>query len=183
MGVFRAFEIPTCGSHQGDVLTHWVPVTPYGIVEPNPMWHNDAVWRHIIWSALVQVMVCWLVTPSHYLNHCCLITNEVLWHLPTCQSMLLVVIAHCVSQAMTLLMTQTIGWHLQQMPWKPYRCVSQNHLSCLSFTKKTPTHRAVYQDCVGKPCRLGKPSHLANCTKEINQPFNLANRLLILMAV
>ena len=36
-------------------------------------------WRwHGIWSSLVQVMAWCLMAPSHYLNQCCLIINEVL---------------------------------------------------------------------------------------------------------
>ena len=36
----------------------------------NSLWHNDAIWRHISGSALVQVISCCLTAPSHYLNQC-----------------------------------------------------------------------------------------------------------------
>ena len=46
-------------------LTHWGLVTK---------------WRRRSWSTLVQVMVCCLTAPSHYLNQCWLIISNVLWH-------------------------------------------------------------------------------------------------------
>ena len=45
-----------------------------------------ALWHHILWqrsgSILVQIMVCCLVAPSHYLNQCILIICKVLRHSP-----------------------------------------------------------------------------------------------------
>ena len=48
--------------------------------EFNPLGPNDAMWRWRSWSTLVQVMVCCLTAPSHYLNQCWLIISKVLWH-------------------------------------------------------------------------------------------------------
>ena len=46
----------------------------------NSLWCGDAIWCHRSWPTLVQVMVCCLMPPSHYLNHCWPIISEVLWH-------------------------------------------------------------------------------------------------------
>ena len=48
----------------------------------NSLWPSDAIWRHRSGSTLVQIMVCCLTAPSHYLNQCWLIISEVLWHSP-----------------------------------------------------------------------------------------------------
>ena len=48
----------------------------------NSVWSSDTVRRHRIWLALVQAMACCLTAPSHYLNQCWLMINEVLWHSP-----------------------------------------------------------------------------------------------------
>ena len=40
------------------------------------LWPSDAIWRHGSWSTLVQVMVCCLTAPSHYLNQCWLIITH-----------------------------------------------------------------------------------------------------------
>ena len=45
------------------------------------LWPSDATWQHRSGSTLAQVMACCLTAPSHYLNQCWLINNEVLWHL------------------------------------------------------------------------------------------------------
>ena len=39
-----------------------------------------ATWWHISESTLVQVMVCCLTAPSHYLNQYLHVINKVLWH-------------------------------------------------------------------------------------------------------
>ena len=46
----------------------------------NSLWPSDAIWRWRSWSTLVQVMVCCLMAPSHYLNQRWLIISKVLWH-------------------------------------------------------------------------------------------------------
>ena len=51
-----------------DELSHWGLVTPYGDID--------------LKSTLAQVIACCLMAPSYYLNQCCLITSEVLWHSP-----------------------------------------------------------------------------------------------------
>ena len=42
--------------------------------------HSDTIWQHRSASTLAQVMACCLMAPSHYLNQCWLLINEVLWH-------------------------------------------------------------------------------------------------------
>ena len=41
---------------------------------------NDAIWRHRSGSTMAQVMACWLMVPSHYLNQYWIIISEVLRH-------------------------------------------------------------------------------------------------------
>ena len=48
----------------------------------NSLWPSDTIWHHKIQSTLVQFMAWCLMAPSHYLNQCWLIINEVLWHPP-----------------------------------------------------------------------------------------------------
>ena len=66
-----------------DMHTHW---------HVNSLWHSDAIWQLRSGSTLVQLMVCCLMAPSHYLNQCWLInwlrgmhpraiSQEVLWEL------------------------------------------------------------------------------------------------------
>ena len=44
----------------------------------NLLWPSDVIW----WSGstLAQVMVCYLMVPSHSLSQCWLIISETLWH-------------------------------------------------------------------------------------------------------
>ena len=46
----------------------------------NTLWPSDATWRQEPMSTLVQIMVCCLMTPSHYLHQFWLLISEVLWH-------------------------------------------------------------------------------------------------------
>ena len=46
------------------------------------LWPSDTIWRHRSGSTLVQVMARCRQAPSHYLNQCCLLINELLWHSP-----------------------------------------------------------------------------------------------------
>ena len=48
----------------------------------NSLWPSDIVWHHGSGSKLAQIMTCWLTAPSHYLNQCWIIINQVLWHSP-----------------------------------------------------------------------------------------------------
>ena len=41
----------------------------------NSLWPSDAIWRHKSGSTLAQEMACCLTAPSHYLNHCWLISS------------------------------------------------------------------------------------------------------------
>ena len=45
----------------------------------NSLWPSEAIWRQGSRSTLVQVMVCCLTAPSHYLNQCWLIITKVQW--------------------------------------------------------------------------------------------------------
>ena len=47
----------------------------------NSLWFNEATWHRKTSSMLVQIMVCCLTAPNHYLNQCGLI-NVVLWCSP-----------------------------------------------------------------------------------------------------
>ena len=48
----------------------------------NSLWSSNAVWCQRSWSTLLQVMACWLMVPSHYLNQCWMLINEVPWYSP-----------------------------------------------------------------------------------------------------
>ena len=48
----------------------------------NPSRPSNAIWRNESRSPLAQVMACYMMVPSHYLNHWWLIITEVLWHSP-----------------------------------------------------------------------------------------------------
>ena len=45
----------------------------------NALWPSDPIWRQGSRSTLVQVMVCCLTAPSHYLNQCWLIITKAQW--------------------------------------------------------------------------------------------------------
>ena len=42
----------------------------------NSLWPSDTLWFHITCSTLIQVLVWWPATPSHYLNYCWLTITE-----------------------------------------------------------------------------------------------------------
>ena len=46
----------------------------------NPLWPGDTIWRHRSGSTLDQVMACWLMAPSRYLNQNWIVIKGVLWH-------------------------------------------------------------------------------------------------------
>ena len=46
----------------------------------NSLWPSDVIRRHNSGSTLAQVMACFLLTPSHYLNQCWLVLSKVQWH-------------------------------------------------------------------------------------------------------
>ena len=48
----------------------------------NSLWPSDVIWRHRSGSLFAQVMACCLTAPSHYLNQCWLIINEIPWRSP-----------------------------------------------------------------------------------------------------
>ena len=48
----------------------------------NSLWPSDVIWRQGSRSTLAQVLACCLTAPSHYLNQCWLMINEVLCHSP-----------------------------------------------------------------------------------------------------
>ena len=50
------------------------------ISQLNSLWPSDAIWQQRSGSTMVQVMACYLMAPSHYLNQCWLTISEVQWH-------------------------------------------------------------------------------------------------------
>ena len=68
------------------LCTQWHPSAHnrgnYNVYFLNSLWASDVTWRHGSRSTLAQVMACCLTAPSHYLNQCWLMINEVLWHSP-----------------------------------------------------------------------------------------------------
>ena len=62
------------------LLKRWKKVKSLLIDVINSMWLSGAIRLQGFWSVVVQVMACCLTAPSHYLNHCWLISKEILWH-------------------------------------------------------------------------------------------------------
>ena len=54
------------------ILTYWVCY----ILSINTLWPSDAIWRHRSGSTLAQVMACYLMAWSHYLNQYWLIISK-----------------------------------------------------------------------------------------------------------
>ena len=46
----------------------------------NSLWPSDTIWQHRSGLILAQVMACYLMAPSHYLNISWFFINEILWH-------------------------------------------------------------------------------------------------------
>ena len=46
----------------------------------NSLWPSEAIQQQRSGPTLVQVMACYLTSPSHYLNQCWLIISEIQWH-------------------------------------------------------------------------------------------------------
>ena len=59
------------------MYVYWALTTQQKV---NSLGPSDAIWRQRSGSPLAQVMACCLTAPSHYLNQCWLIINEVEWH-------------------------------------------------------------------------------------------------------
>ena len=92
----------------------------------NSMWLSTAIWWHRYVSILAQVMTCCLMAPSHYLNQCCLLNSEVLWHSPgrnlmrvpklllcemNLKTMLLKSLPHLpVAKELTRILSSTVGY-------------------------------------------------------------------------
>ena len=58
-------------------------LSPYGVTRPqwvNSLWPSNTIWRHRSGSTLAEIMACCLTAPSHYLNQCWCLINEVVWH-------------------------------------------------------------------------------------------------------
>ena len=55
-------------------------VAPRSSDQVNSLWPREAIWWHGSRSTLAQVMACCLKAPSHFLNQCCVLICEVLWH-------------------------------------------------------------------------------------------------------
>ena len=46
----------------------------------NSSWPTGTMWWQTSGSTLAQVMACYLLAPSHFLNQCWLVISEVQWH-------------------------------------------------------------------------------------------------------
>ena len=55
-------------------------LSEFSFLDLNSLWPSNAIRRQGTDSTLAQVMACWLIAPSHYLNVCWLIISEVPWH-------------------------------------------------------------------------------------------------------
>ena len=79
-------------------------------------------------SILAQVMVCCLMTPSHYINHCWLIIKCILWHSPesNLKKNLLTNLIHCMCSEIIILKS------MQYFPEanKFNQLIGQDHSKC-----------------------------------------------------
>ena len=66
--------------YQWEKLKYWFQLLLNHIYFTNSLWPTDAIWRHWCGYTLAQVMAWCLMAPSHYLNQCWLLMNEVLWY-------------------------------------------------------------------------------------------------------
>ena len=74
---------PKCGVHSAAETCITVHCSVQSCCNTvNSLWPSDAIWQHRSGSTVVQVMACCLMAPSHYLNQCWLIINEVQWQSP-----------------------------------------------------------------------------------------------------
>ena len=55
----------------------YIEMAPWPI---NTLWFSYVIWWYKSGSKLTQIMACYLMAPSHYLNQCWLLIGEVLWH-------------------------------------------------------------------------------------------------------
>ena len=55
-------------------------VAPRSSDQVDSLWPREAIWWQGSRSTLAQVMPCCLKAPSHFLNQCCVLICEVLWH-------------------------------------------------------------------------------------------------------
>ena len=62
------------------LLRSALEMVPIYQISINSLGPSDAIWRQRSGSTLAQVMACCLMAPSHYLNQCWLIINNVEWH-------------------------------------------------------------------------------------------------------
>ena len=46
----------------------------------NLIWLSDAKWCRRSWSTFAEILDCCLTAPSHYINQCWQLINELLWH-------------------------------------------------------------------------------------------------------
>ena len=64
-------------------------MSPDSLIALNPIYKTSdnmicslvmSIWQHRTGSILAQVMVCFLMAPTHYLNKCWLLSGEAAWH-------------------------------------------------------------------------------------------------------
>ena len=80
-GILNSQEVRTLYNSATTRFGGWSPKwDTLSIMLINSLRPSDAIWRHSCGSTLAQVMACCLTAPSHYLNQCWLIINEVQWH-------------------------------------------------------------------------------------------------------
>ena len=69
----------------------------------NTLWPSDTIWQCRYGLKLAQVMACCLLALSHYLNQCCLIIKDDMWHSPGSH---LTRSAYCPASRTTLIATR-----------------------------------------------------------------------------
>ena len=82
---FKMFPKSLIIFHRNVFDTHKINAVIYNVKTlkgPHSLWSSDAIRQHRSRSTLAQVMACCLVTPSHYLNQCWLLINELKCHSP-----------------------------------------------------------------------------------------------------
>ena len=127
-----------------NTYTRYHKITAYDYL--NSLGPSDAIWWQRSGSTLAQVMACSLTAPSHYLNQCWLMTNEVLLispdsnFNPPAESPSITVQA-AVNKFQRCIMIQMENWHPNTLH-HTWFIIFQGAVIKLSLSHFYPRHRS-----------------------------------------